>query len=168
MHIRFCFFILSILTISLVGCKHSDKNHTHEHSEHNSEHTTESDEEHEEEGEEDGTMLSITDSYDVVKKGVRLVLAFNVESEHFEGTAINTTEEPIENVRVEVHLSNGVELGPTERTTLKPGERVAVQLDATGQVFERWNTHAETGNEEHNHEGEGEHSHGDDENHEHE
>ena len=41
----------------------------------------------------------------------------------FKGTVENTTEKVLERVRVEIHLSNGKELGPTKPGDLKPGEK---------------------------------------------
>ena len=61
----------------------------------------------------------------------------------------NTTAEPVAQVRVEVHLSNGIELGPTPRITLAPGETRAVNLDAGGQRFDTWEAHVEIGEGEH-------------------
>ncbi|WP_420461584.1 hypothetical protein [Candidatus Palauibacter sp.] len=46
-------------------------------------------------------------------------------------------------MRVEVHLSTGTELGPTERTDLAPGGSTAVEMAAGGEAFERWTAHPE-------------------------
>jgi hypothetical protein len=48
-------------------------------------------------------------------------------------------------VRVEVHLSNGTELGPTTPVDLAPGERTAVELQATTAAFTGWTGHPESG-----------------------
>jgi hypothetical protein len=111
------------------------------------------------EGEEDGTQFGKSDVYDVVKKGTHLVLKYDAESNSFVGTVENTTNELIEKVRVEVHLSNRIELGPTTPIDLKPGEKITVELKATEKEFKTWSTHAEVGSSEHGerHEGEGEH-----------
>ena len=53
--------------------------------------------------------------YDEVRNGARLVLTYDAPSNSFNGTVQNTTEETLERVRVEVHLSNGRELGPRRR-----------------------------------------------------
>lgn len=112
-----------------------------------------------EEGEEDGTQLARSDVYDLVKNGTHLVLKFDKESSVFVGTVENISDDLIENVRVEVHLSNGTELGPTTPIAIKPGGVVEVKLDAEGQEFETWSSHAEVGSSEHSHEGgEAEHS----------
>ena len=111
------------------------------------------------EGEEDGTQFSKNDIYDEIKNGAHLVLSYNAGNNSFTGTVENLTQEVIKNVRVEVHLSNGIELGPTNPKNLKPGEKILVELNATEKAFETWSTHAEVGSREHGNEGgDGEHS----------
>ena len=113
------------------------------------------------EGEEDGTQFSKSGVYDVVKKGIHLFLKYDAENNSFVGTVENTTNELIRKVRVEVHLSNGIELGPTTPTDLKPGDKISIKLVASEKEFETWSTHAEIGSSEHGErpEGEGEHGH---------
>jgi len=111
------------------------------------------------EGEESGTQLGIDDVYDVERKGTHLVLKYDLDANAFTGTVENVSNEILERVRVEVHLSNGTELGPTTQVDLKPGEQREISLAAGPDDFEGWSTHAEVGSGEHNHEGEGEHSH---------
>ena len=72
----------------------------------------------------------------------------------------NTTSDTLSQVRVEVHLSNGVELGPTTPQDLEPGQTVDVRLEAGDQKFDGWSSHAEVGASEHSHEGEGGSEHG--------
>jgi hypothetical protein len=114
--------------------------------------------------EESGIVLDLDETYDTVRNGARLVLDYNAESNSFVGFVENTTESPLKQVRVEVHLSNGVELGPTTPTDLNPGERIAVNLKATDSDFDGWTAHpevGESGSGEHgNDEGEGEHNEG--------
>ena len=111
------------------------------------------------EGEESGTQFGLDDVYDDVRKGAHLKLAYDVENNIFKGSVENTSDEVLEKVRVEVHLSNGIELGPTTAVDLKPGEKVDVELKASKKEFKTWSTHAEVGSSEHSHEGgEGEHS----------
>lgn len=112
------------------------------------------------EGEEDGTQFSKTDVYDVVKNGAHLILSFDAANNSFTGTVENVSQETIKKVRVEVHLSNGIELGPTKPKDLKPGERISVEINATEKAFETWSTHAEVGSSEEGHNGEGEGEHG--------
>ncbi|MDA7510125.1 hypothetical protein N8612_00480 [Verrucomicrobia bacterium] len=77
-----------------------------------------------------------------------MTLQFNPATQAFVGNVVNTTDEILSQVRVEVHLSNGVELGPTKRTDLDPGETLAIELSAVDQRFTRWVTHPEAGIEE--------------------
>ena len=109
------------------------------------------------EAEEDGTQYGLSDVHDVIKHGAHLVLSFDAESNSFIGTVENITEELIKKVRIEVHLSNGIELGPTTPKDLKPGEKISVKLNATEKAFETWSTHAEVGSSEQGHSHEGEH-----------
>ena len=115
--------------------------------EHEGEHGSES--EHGEELGESGIRYGIAETAREARSGVRLELRFDGASETFTGTVVNTTAEPVSRVRVEVHLSNGVELGPTPRISLAPGETSSVQLEAVGQRFEAWTTHVEIGEGEH-------------------
>lgn len=110
------------------------------------------------EGEEPGTRFAIDETYDVVRKGVRLILTYDSVSGVFAGTVENVSDQTVPAVRVEVHLSNGVELGPTPRNDLEPGARLAVILPTEGQTFEWWKAHAEAGASEHGHEHSGEHA----------
>ena len=44
-------------------------------------------------GEESGNTLTLTERYDTVRKGTRLVLAYDAQSNAFNGTVENTTEQ---------------------------------------------------------------------------
>jgi hypothetical protein len=99
-----------------------------------------------EEGEEGGTVIRIDETWDALRRGARLVLRFVPATGAFVGTVENTTQLTMCAVRVEVHLSEGIELGPTERADLPPGETVDVQLFAFGEVFEAWTAHPEMSN----------------------
>ena len=114
--------------------------------------------EHGEEGEESGTELALHETYDAVRNGARLILAYDAPSDSFAGTVENTTDKTLRRVRVEVHLSNGKELGPTTPADLGPGERRDVRLKATNTDFDGWTAHPEVGIGEHDGgEGRGEH-----------
>ena len=98
---------------------------------------------------------------------------YDVHSNAFLGYVENTTDSILKQVRVEVHLSNGVELGPTTPADLDPGGRMDVSLAATSKDFDGWTAHPEVGesgggehrdgegDDEHGEEGEGEHDEGD-------
>jgi hypothetical protein len=130
--------------------EHSEETHEGEGHEHAGEARQERKmEEHSREGEESGEKLSLTDTYDHVRKGVRLTLAYHKASSSFIGSVENVTDKIIKSVRVEVHLSSGTELGPTEPMNLAPNEKAGIKIDAAGQVFEWWKAHAESGTGEH-------------------
>ena len=111
-------------------------------------------------GEESGESLALDETYDVIRKGSRLILRYDDESNSFVGTVQNTKESTLFNVRVEVHLSNGTELGPTTPVDLSPGESAEVSLAATEVPFTGWTPHAEVGEGEHGSGSEGEHREG--------
>ena len=67
----------------------------------------------------------------------------------FDGTVENTTGATLRQVRVEVRLSDGAELGPTTPVDLEPGETSAVTLSGTATEFEGWTAHPEVGRGEH-------------------
>ena len=106
--------------------------------------------------EESNVELTLTDTYDKVRNGARLILNYEAQSNAFKGTVENTTNETLKQVRVEVHLSNGKELGPTTPGDLAPGEKRAILLTATSTNFDRWTAHPEVGEGEHGSGGEGE------------
>ena len=145
--------------------------HDHEHGERErGEHDAEAEEHRGEAGEESGTELSLDAVYNETRNGAHLVLAYDQENNAFKGAVVNTSDKTLERVRVEVHLSNGRELGPTAPADLAPGEKRDVTLVATSKDFDGWSAHPEVGNSEHGHgegrgehgsrEGTGEHSHG--------
>ncbi len=111
-----------------------------------------------EEGEESGTELALNETYDQVRNGARLILTYDAQSNAFKGTVENTTSETLKQVRVEVHLSNGKELGPTPAADLAPGEKRDVQLIATSTDFDGWTAHPEVGEGEHGGSERGEHN----------
>lgn len=153
----------------IVGCssedgEHShgeDADHTHEQMVQQSKETahshvgeSEHEGEHSHEGEESGTQLGLDETYDQLRRGTRLILSYNKETGSFTGSVQNTTEEMLPQIRVEIHLSNGTELGPTTPVDLNPGQSQSIELSADGEEFDWWTAHAEIGS--------GEHSHGED------
>lgn len=96
-------------------------------------------------GEEGGNALALNETFDMVRAGARLIMNYDAASNSFVGTVENTTNATLTRVRIEVHLSNGVELGPTTPTDLAPGEVMDVVLPATAQPFNGWAPHAEVG-----------------------
>ena len=113
------------------------------------------------EGEESGQEFAKDETYDQVRNGARLKLVYDAKTNAFVGTAENTTNQTLSKVRVEVHLSNGIELGPTTPTDLAPDQTINVELSAAGQDFNKWSAHPEVGSSEHGggeqHDEDGEH-----------
>ncbi len=97
------------------------------------------------EDEESGQQFAKDETYDNVRNGARLILNYDASTSTFVGTVENTTNQTLSQVRVEVHLSNGTELGPTTPRDLAPGEKMDVTLDATGENFSTWGAHPEVG-----------------------
>lgn len=118
-----------------------------------------------EDGEESGVSLTLDQTFDTVRNGARLILNYDAGSNSFVGTVSNTTDGILRRVRVEVHLSNGTELGPTTPADLAPGEKMDVNVAATEAPFTGWTPHAEVdradgGGEHGSGDGGGEHSEG--------
>lgn len=106
---------------------------------------------HQQEGEESAEQLGKADTYDHTRDGARLILTYSEADNAFSGAVENTTDATLARVRIEVHLSNGIELGPTTPGDLAPGESRAITLAASDEPFETWNAHPEVGQQEANH-----------------
>ena len=92
-----------------------------------------------------GATLAKDEIFDAVRGGARLVMGYDAPSNSFNGIVENTTNSTLSNVRIEVHLSNGTELGPTTPVDMRPGEMYAINLPATQEAFTGWIAHAEVG-----------------------
>ena len=130
-------FIWAVSMVALAGCSGFESG---EH-DGDGEHTEYS--EASEGTEESGTRLTVHETFDEVRAGARLVLLFDSTTTDFRGTVQNTTAATLKRVRVEVHLSNGTELGPTTPVDLAPGESADVRLSAVGESFRTWSAHPE-------------------------
>ena len=106
---------------------------------------------HREEGQESGTEFALNQTYNVVQNGARLILAYDAQSNSFIGTVENSTDKTLKQVRIEVHLSNGKEIGPTTLVDLAPGQKRDVKLMATTKGFVGWTAHSEVGSGEPGH-----------------
>ena len=93
-------------------------------------------------------MLAPDETFDVVRSGARLILAYDAAANSFGGTVENTTSGTLTRVRVEIHLSNGVELGPTTPVDVAAGGTIDISLPATPQAFTGWLPHVEVGSAE--------------------
>ena len=103
-----------------------------------------------------GAMLAPDETFDMTRAGARLIMNYDSASNAFVGTVENTTNNTLTNVRIEVHLSNGAELGPTTPVDMAPGEVMNINLPSTPESFTGWTPHAEIGSGE----GGGEHGSG--------
>ncbi len=101
--------------------------------------------------------LALNQIYDVTRNGARLVMRYDEANNRFMGKVVNMTNATLMRARVEIHLSNGVELGPTNPTDIPPGYQLSVMIPATAQAFDSWAPHAEFGLGEAGGEGAGEH-----------
>ena len=81
--------------------------------------------------------LALDATFDAVRGGARLILKYDTPSNSFKGTVENTTNGVLNRVRIEIHLSNGTELGPTTPTDMAPGELLADQ-PACDAGFVHW------------------------------
>ena len=107
-----------------------------------------------------GAMLAPDEIFDATRSGARLVMGYDAASNSFNGIVENITNSTLSNVRIEVHLSNGTELGPTTPVDMAPGEMYAINLPATQEAFTGWIVHAEVGSGEHGSGGESGGEHG--------
>lgn len=73
--------------------------------------------------EESGTELALDETYQKICHGARLILTYDAQSNTFNGTVDNTTDEILKQVRVEVILSNGKDIGLTMLVHLEPGAK---------------------------------------------
>ena len=95
--------------------------------------------------EEGRQQLAPDQRYDQTRNGARLIIRYIPSVNAFYGTVENTTDRVLRRVRVEVHLSDGSELGPTTPTDLSPGSKLFINLSAAGHTFDGWSVHVEVG-----------------------
>ena len=118
----------------------------------------------EEESGETANALAPDETFDHIRSGIRLIMKYDTASNSFKGTAENTTSNTLRRVRVEVHLSGGMELGPTTPRDVAPGETITIELPSASASFDSWVTHAELiGGGDSGNESGGEHSSNDEE-----
>ena len=139
-----------VLILALAGCSSSESGEHNRESESGEGSREAESEEHSESesgegGEESGTQFALGDTFDEVRAGARLILSYDQATNVFTGTVENTTNAKLSRVRVEVHLSNGIELGPTTPVDLAPGQVHDIDLPASSQPFKSWSAHPEVG-----------------------
>ncbi|MDX1436579.1 MAG: hypothetical protein R3335_07210 [Anaerolineales bacterium] len=94
---------------------------------------------------ESGSLLGLNDRFDETQNGARLILTYDEATNSFYGKVENTTDQVLKKVRIEVRLSNGVELGPTVPMDLTPGQSMKIRLHAESDDFNGWSAHPEVG-----------------------
>ncbi|MCY4574023.1 MAG: hypothetical protein OXF01_14615 [Gemmatimonadetes bacterium] len=94
---------------------------------------------------ESGTRWNAGETATDSRRGVDLTISYNATTHRFDGSVTNTNASAVTDVRVEIHLSNGTELGPTPRVSLGADETKSVTLDASGQNFNWYSVHVELG-----------------------
>ena len=92
-----------------------------------------------------GAILALDETFDMVRSGARLILNYDAGTNAFVGSVENNTGNVLSQVRIEVHLSNGTELGPTTPVDMTPGQVLGINLPATEASFTGWIPHAEVG-----------------------
>ena len=136
--------VIGVVSVfAFVGCLTSSESGEPGRGSESGEHETGS--EHDEGGEESGTQFAKSETFDEVRVGARLILSYDSAANAFAGTVENTTGSTLSRVRVEIHLSNGIELGPTTPVDMAPGEIVDITLPAGSQPFTSWSAHPEVG-----------------------
>ena len=130
-----------LLALAFTGCLEGSESGEHDEGSESGEHDEGS--ESSEDGEESGTQYALGETFDEVRAGARLVLSYDSAANAFTGTVENTTGDTLRRVRVEVHLSNGIELGPTTPVDLAPGRVADITLPASSQSFTSWSAHPE-------------------------
>ena len=80
--------------------------------------------------------LALNQTYEATCNGARLVMRYDEANNRFVGKVVNMTNATLTRVRVEIHLSNGVELGPTTPTDLPAGYQLSLTMPATDQPFD--------------------------------
>ena len=141
-----------VLALTVIGCRNNSESGEHSGGTESGEHSRSSESgEHNggpesgEAGEESGTQFAPRETLDQIRAGARLVLSYDSTANTFTGTVENTTGATLSRVRVEVHLSNGTELGPTTPVDLAPGQAADINLPAGSQSFTSWSAHPEVG-----------------------
>ena len=123
-----------LLVLAFLGCSNGSESGEHDGGE-----------EHDEGSEESGTQFAPGETFDEMRAGARLILSYDSAANAFTGTVENTTGGTLSRVRIEVHLSNGIELGPTTPVDMAPGQIVDITLPAGSQAFTSWSAHPEVG-----------------------
>ena len=101
---------------------------------------------------EGGVQFAKNETATDVRQGVALTVNFDAARGVFTYALENTTAATVSQVRVEIHLSNGCEIGPTPNVDLAAGETKTAELDPRDepepecqQDFATFSIHVELG-----------------------
>ena len=97
------------------------------------------------EGSEPPPDLTPFDTLHLLRDGAQMTLSYDLLANAFTGTVENTTPAALRGVTVEVHLSNGITLGPTDPFDLAPSQVVDISIAAGVWHFTRWSAYLEVG-----------------------
>ena len=89
--------------------------------------------------------LGLLDTQGLSLVGAEGRLSYDSTTHAFTGKVENTTTATLRQVRVVVHLSNGIKLGPTASVNLAPGQVVDITIPAGSQPFTHWRAYLEVG-----------------------
>ena len=132
-----------LLALAFTGCLEGSESGEHDEGSESGEHAEGSESGEHDDGEE--SRNPVRPGRDIRRGPGRCSagLSYDSDANAFTGTVENTTGDTLRRVRVEVHLSNGIELGPTTPVDLAPGQMTEVTLPATSQPFISWSAHPE-------------------------
>ena len=130
MHTALAAVCIAILSLGFSGCDNSTTPEGHESGPEGSESGGESGSEGSggEPG-EGGVQFARDETATDVRQGVELTVNFDAARGVFTYALKNTTTATVSQVRVEIHLSNGCEIGPTPNVDLAAGETKTAELD---------------------------------------
>ena len=137
--------LICLTAAALSGCVGESESGEHREGAESGEHREGAESGGEGDGEESGRRYALTDTYDETRAGARLILSYDASANAFVGEVRNETGSALNMVRVEVHLSNGTELGPTVPVDLAPGDSAEISLPAADEPFDSWSAHPEVG-----------------------
>ena len=89
--------------------------------------------------------LGLLDTQGLYDAGAEGTLSYDFATHTFTGRVENPTTTTLRQVRVAVHLSNGIKLGPTASVNLAPGQAVDITIPAGGQPFTHWSAYLGVG-----------------------
>ncbi len=97
------------------------------------------------EGQHPPPDLGLLDTQGFSLAGAKGTLSYDFATHAFTGRVENTTKATLRQVRVVVHLSNGIKLGQTAPVNLAPGQAVDITIPAGWQPFTHWSAYLEIG-----------------------